>query len=224
MCSAGSRSGSTFDGRCSDRCFTRRYSTRRPCCGCWSGIAREPVRPPADARGRAELGRPPPLARASTCSASASRVDGDDPARPAPDRGQAPVDVRDARDGSPDQPAGHRHQEGARRHPALRLHDAALWRHSGRAIGRRQGAARRWSRRASEAIATGRPVIIYPEGTRVRVGEAPPLAVGLRRALSSARPAGRPGRGRQRAPVGPRLRPPQRHGDVQGRRDDPRRA
>jgi 1-acyl-sn-glycerol-3-phosphate acyltransferase len=29
------------------------------------------------------------------------------------------------------------------------------------------------------AIATGRPVIIYPEGTRVRVGEAPPLRAGF---------------------------------------------
>jgi 1-acyl-sn-glycerol-3-phosphate acyltransferase len=37
-----------------------------------------------------------------------------------------------------------------------------------------------------EALATGRPVIIYPEGTRVRVGEAPPLRpgfAGLYRAL-----------------------------------------
>ena len=32
---------------------------------------------------------------------------------------------------------------------------------------------------AREAIATGRPVIIYPEGTRVRVGEAPPLKSGF---------------------------------------------
>lgn len=30
-----------------------------------------------------------------------------------------------------------------------------------------------------EAIATGRPVIIYPEGTRVRVGETPPLKSGF---------------------------------------------
>jgi 1-acyl-sn-glycerol-3-phosphate acyltransferase len=29
------------------------------------------------------------------------------------------------------------------------------------------------------ALATGRPVIIYPEGTRVRVGEAPPLKSGF---------------------------------------------
>ena len=37
-----------------------------------------------------------------------------------------------------------------------------------------------------EAVATGRPVIIYPEGTRVGVGEAPPLQsgfAGLYRAL-----------------------------------------
>jgi 1-acyl-sn-glycerol-3-phosphate acyltransferase len=30
-----------------------------------------------------------------------------------------------------------------------------------------------------EAIATGRPVIIYPEGTRVRPGESPPLQAGF---------------------------------------------
>jgi 1-acyl-sn-glycerol-3-phosphate acyltransferase len=30
-----------------------------------------------------------------------------------------------------------------------------------------------------QAIATGRPVIIYPEGTRVRVGETPPLRSGF---------------------------------------------
>ena len=30
-----------------------------------------------------------------------------------------------------------------------------------------------------QAIATGRPVIIYPEGTRVRVGQAPPLRSGF---------------------------------------------
>lgn len=30
-----------------------------------------------------------------------------------------------------------------------------------------------------EAVATGRPVIIYPEGTRVRVGETPPLRAGF---------------------------------------------
>ena len=40
-----------------------------------------------------------------------------------------------------------------------------------------------------QAIASGRPVIIYPEGTRVRVGEAPPLKSGfaaLYRALGLA--------------------------------------
>jgi 1-acyl-sn-glycerol-3-phosphate acyltransferase len=30
-----------------------------------------------------------------------------------------------------------------------------------------------------QAVASGRPVIIYPEGTRVRVGEAPPLKAGF---------------------------------------------
>jgi 1-acyl-sn-glycerol-3-phosphate acyltransferase len=38
-----------------------------------------------------------------------------------------------------------------------------------------------------EALATGRPVIIYPEGTRVRVGQTPPLRpgfAGLYRALN----------------------------------------
>lgn len=32
---------------------------------------------------------------------------------------------------------------------------------------------------AQRALATGRPVMIYPEGTRVRVGEAPPLKSGF---------------------------------------------
>jgi 1-acyl-sn-glycerol-3-phosphate acyltransferase len=33
--------------------------------------------------------------------------------------------------------------------------------------------------RGREAIASGRPVIIYPEGTRVRQGETPPLRAGF---------------------------------------------
>ena len=33
--------------------------------------------------------------------------------------------------------------------------------------------------RGKEAAETGRPIIIYPEGTRVRVGEAPPLQAGF---------------------------------------------
>jgi 1-acyl-sn-glycerol-3-phosphate acyltransferase len=32
---------------------------------------------------------------------------------------------------------------------------------------------------AKEAVATGRPVLIYPEGTRVRPGETPPLQAGF---------------------------------------------
>jgi len=32
---------------------------------------------------------------------------------------------------------------------------------------------------AKDALATGRPVLIYPEGTRVRPGEQPPLAAGF---------------------------------------------
>ena len=48
------------------------------------------------------------------------------------------------------QSAGDRDQEGARRHPALRLADPPLWRHRGRALRRREGAARAWSRKANE--------------------------------------------------------------------------
>ena len=33
--------------------------------------------------------------------------------------------------------------------------------------------------RGKEAVATGRPIIIYPEGTRVHVGETPPLQAGF---------------------------------------------
>jgi 1-acyl-sn-glycerol-3-phosphate acyltransferase len=33
--------------------------------------------------------------------------------------------------------------------------------------------------RGKEAVATGRPIIIYPEGTRVRVGETPQLQAGF---------------------------------------------
>jgi 1-acyl-sn-glycerol-3-phosphate acyltransferase len=33
--------------------------------------------------------------------------------------------------------------------------------------------------RGKEAAETGRPIIIYPEGTRVRAGEAPPLQAGF---------------------------------------------
>lgn len=46
----------------------------------------------------------------------------------------------------------------------------------------RQGSAgmlRDMMRRAQAAVAQGRPVVIFPEGTRVQVGEAPPLAAGF---------------------------------------------
>ena len=56
----------------------------------------------------------------------------------------------------------------------------------------------------SEAVAAGRPVIIYPEGTRVRRRKDAAAPVRLCRPLPRARPAGRPGRGRQRPLVGPR--------------------
>ena len=58
-----------------------------------------------------------------------------------------------------------------------------------------------------KAVADGRSVIIYPEGTRVRVGDAPKLKSGfaaLYRALGASRGSGR---GRQRAVVGARARP-----------------
>jgi 1-acyl-sn-glycerol-3-phosphate acyltransferase len=34
-------------------------------------------------------------------------------------------------------------------------------------------------RQAQAAVAKGRPVVIFPEGTRVQVGETPPLAAGF---------------------------------------------
>ncbi len=116
------------------------------------------------------------------------RVDGDVPAGPTADRGEAPIDVRDARDGAHHEIADHRDEERTRRHSALRLDDPALWRHSGRAFGGSEGASDA-GRGRQTGVASGRPVIIYPEGTRVRVGEAPALKSGfaaLYRALGLA--------------------------------------
>ena len=80
-----------------------------------------------------------------------------------------------------------------------------LWGKAARAYGvigvdRDAGAAalREMMVEAKKAVAGGRPVIIFPEGTRVPVGEAPPLQSGLRRPLPRARAAGRAGRARQR--------------------------
>ena len=61
----------------------------------------------------------------------------------------------------------------------------ALWRHRGRPRGWRHGAARD-DGRGRKAVAGGRPVIIFPEGTRVPLGTRPPLRpgfAGLYRAL-----------------------------------------
>lgn len=41
------------------------------------------------------------------------------------------------------------------------------------------GTLREMMRQAQAAVAQGRPVVIFPEGTRVQVGEAPPLAAGF---------------------------------------------
>jgi 1-acyl-sn-glycerol-3-phosphate acyltransferase len=41
------------------------------------------------------------------------------------------------------------------------------------------GMLREMMRQAQAAVAQGRPVVIFPEGTRVGVGEAPPLAAGF---------------------------------------------
>jgi 1-acyl-sn-glycerol-3-phosphate acyltransferase len=38
---------------------------------------------------------------------------------------------------------------------------------------------REMMRQAQAAVAKGRPVVIFPEGTRVQVGETPPLAAGF---------------------------------------------
>ena len=41
------------------------------------------------------------------------------------------------------------------------------------------GMLREMMRQAQAAVALGRPVVIFPEGTRVQVGETPPLAAGF---------------------------------------------
>ena len=41
------------------------------------------------------------------------------------------------------------------------------------------GMLREMMRQAQAAVAQGRPVVIFPEGTRVQVGETPPLAAGF---------------------------------------------
>ncbi len=41
------------------------------------------------------------------------------------------------------------------------------------------GMLREMMRQAQAAVAQGRPVVIFPEGTRVEVGDAPPLAAGF---------------------------------------------
>jgi 1-acyl-sn-glycerol-3-phosphate acyltransferase len=41
------------------------------------------------------------------------------------------------------------------------------------------GMLREMMRQAQAAVAKGRPVVIFPEGTRVQVGETPPLAAGF---------------------------------------------
>ena len=167
-----------------------------------------------------QLGRSPSLACATTCSEFARGRRGH-PAGPLSDRRQAPVDVRDAGDGPAGEPAGHRDEEGARRHSPLRLADAPIWRHSGRTEAGAK-ALRAMVAAGKEAVAAGRPVIIFPEGTRVRAGETPPLQVGLRR-RSIARSACRScrsqwtadgcGAGASSTAAG--------NGDVQGRRVNP---
>ncbi len=68
------------------------------------------------------------------------------------------------------------------------------------AVDRGAGASalRAMMRAGAAALAEGRAIIIFPEGTRVPPGEAPPLTAGFRRPLPCARPAGGAGSGRQR--------------------------
>ena len=64
------------------------------------------------------------------------------------------------------------------------------------------------TRRARADRRQGRPLVIFPEGTRVPHGAGAAAAVGLRRALQAARAAGGAGRGRQRAALPPPLEAP----------------
>ena len=109
---------------------------------------RQPVRPPPDAGGGAELGRACTTGCASMCSPFASRVEGAIP--PGPHliavKHQSMFETTEmVRIGAF---AGDRDQARARRHPALRLDDPTLWRHPGRALGRAPRRCARWSRRA----------------------------------------------------------------------------
>ena len=71
---------------------------------------------------------------------------------------------------------------------------------------------------AKAAKATGRPVVIYPEGTRVAPGTSPPLRAGFRWPVSGARPAGGAGRAGQRSAVAAWPAQAQRNHPLQGRR------
>jgi len=69
-----------------------------------------------------------------------------------------------------------------------------------------------------KAVAQGRPVAIFPEGTRVPHGHT--AATRLCRPLPGARPAGRAGRARQRPAMGSRLRQARRRHPRPRRRSD----
>ena len=93
-------------------------------------------------------------------------------------RRQAPVDVRDRRDGSPGQAAGDRGQARARRHSILRLADPAVRHDSGRPLGRRQvasGAGCRRAKRSRRRAADHH----FPGRNAGRGGRAPPLRAGF---------------------------------------------
>ena len=130
-------------------------------------------------------------------------VDGAIPHGPVPDRGQAPVDVRDARDGADrDTLPIIVMKKELRRHSALRLADPALWRHSGRAVGGREGASGAGrGGRARRSRAAGRSSSI-PKERVCGSAKRPALQSGFAGAVPRARPAGRSGRGRQRTPCG----------------------
>ena len=83
----------------------------------------------------------PPLAARAALLGIRTRIEGEPPRRRRARRGQAPVDVRDAGDHAAARRAGDRAEARARRHPALGLGGAALWRHPGRPRRRRRGAA-----------------------------------------------------------------------------------